>query len=82
MPYVLKKADEDKLVIRRQYDANSTLKNMGTLTGTAFELVFVKPMYWWLVIFHYLLYFLKRFHKCEEEWKIPNCTPTAEFFAK
>lgn len=49
----------DTLVIKQQYDANASIKNMNTVKGTVFELVLKKPIYWILCAFHYLVWFLK-----------------------
>mmetsp|Transcript_57228 Transcript_57228/g.134712 ORF Transcript_57228/g.134712 Transcript_57228/m.134712 type:complete len:592 (+) Transcript_57228:150-1925(+) len=80
MPYALGKEKLDTLVIKQQYDANASIKNMNTVKGTVFELVLKKPIYWILCAFHYLVWFLKEYHDCSEPNAVKHCTPTAEVF--
>jgi len=82
MPYKLEDKDRNTLVIKQQYDANATLTNMSEISGTAFGLVIMKPLFWWLLCFHYLLWFLKEFHDCSEKLAVPKCQTTKEFFEK
>jgi len=82
MPYVLPKHTRDNLVISYQYDAARSIVNMFNWKGTAFSLVFPKPLYWVFVGIHVLLFFLKEYHTCEEPNAIANCTPAREIFAK
>ena len=80
MSYKLPKENIAGLVIRQQYDPNVQLRNALTYTGTAFELVLTKGIFWALVSFHWLLYLLKRFHDCTEKFAVQGCTPTGKVF--
>jgi hypothetical protein len=80
MPYSLDKGIRDSLVIRFQYDAGSSFKNMFWFSGTAIELVFGKPLWWCLTGLHWTLWFVKEFHTCQEISAPYNCIPAKQVF--
>jgi hypothetical protein len=45
------------------------------------SLVFQRVLFWLFVGFHFLLFFLKKFHKCDGD-ETSNCIPAKEIFAK
>jgi len=64
MPYQIAPEQLKKLVIRQQYDANASFKNMFQFTGTCFQSVFSNALFWILVSTHIALYAAKEIDQC------------------
>jgi hypothetical protein len=56
--------EREKLVIRQQYDANASFKNLFSFTGTCFQSVFGNALFWILVSIHTALYAAKEIDQC------------------
>jgi hypothetical protein len=80
MPYLLTEEVRDSLVIRMQYDASSSWNNMFSYSGTAIESVFSNPLWWALTGLHWMLWFLKEFHTCQEGTAPLTCIPAKQVF--
>ena len=66
MPYHISKENLAKLVIKQQYDANASFKNLFAFTGTCLQEVFNNFTFWLLVAIHVALYAAKVVGKCSE----------------
>ena len=80
MPYQLTDEVRDSLVIRMQYDASASWNNMFSYSGTAIESVFSNPLWWALTGLHWMLWFLKEFHTCQEGTAPLTCIPAKQVF--
>jgi hypothetical protein len=61
--------DRSKLIILAQYDANESLWNLFTFTGTTIDFIIWKPVTWVAIGLHYFGYFYMHRYRvfCEEQ---------------